>query len=75
MRLALPVMAGRGYGRVVNIASVHGLVASKHKAPYVSAKFGLVGLSRVAALEYAPQAFDIARVVGPEGLEPPTKPL
>jgi 3-hydroxybutyrate dehydrogenase len=53
MRLALPTMAARGYGRVVNIASVHGLVASIHKAPYVAAKFGLVGMSRVAALEYA----------------------
>ncbi len=53
MRRALPAMAKRGYGRVVNIASVHGLVASKNKAPYVSAKFGLIGLSRVAALEYA----------------------
>jgi 3-hydroxybutyrate dehydrogenase len=53
MRLALPDMAERGYGRVVNIASVHGLVASVHKAPYVAAKFGLVGMSRVAALEYA----------------------
>jgi 3-hydroxybutyrate dehydrogenase len=53
MRLALPDMARRGYGRVVNIASVHGLVASVQKAPYVAAKFGLVGLSRVAALEYA----------------------
>ncbi len=53
MRLALPTMAERGYGRVVNIASVHGLVASVNKAPYVASKFGLVGLSRVAALEYA----------------------
>jgi 3-hydroxybutyrate dehydrogenase len=53
MRRALPGMAQRGYGRVVNIASVHGLVASVHKAPYVAAKFGLVGMSRVAALEYA----------------------
>jgi 3-hydroxybutyrate dehydrogenase len=46
MRRALPEMAKRGYGRVINVASVHGLVA-------FSAKFGLVGLSRVAALEYA----------------------
>ncbi|MGJ3263113.1 MAG: 3-hydroxybutyrate dehydrogenase [Salinarimonas sp.] len=53
MRIALPIMATRGYGRVVNIASVHGLVGSPAKAPYVAAKFGLVGLSRVAALEYA----------------------
>lgn len=53
MRLALPEMAKRGYGRVVNIASVHGLVASVEKSPYVASKFGLVGMSRVAALEYA----------------------
>ncbi len=53
MRLALPKMAERGYGRVINIASVHGLVASVDKAPYVSSKFGLVGLTKVAALEYA----------------------
>ncbi|CAN5337625.1 3-hydroxybutyrate dehydrogenase [soil metagenome] len=53
MRLALPGMAASGYGRVVNIASVHGLVASVNKAPYVASKFGLVGLSKVAALEYA----------------------
>lgn len=53
MRRALPNMARRGYGRVVNIASAHGLVASIDKGPYVASKFGLVGLSRVAALEYA----------------------
>ncbi|WP_372841510.1 SDR family NAD(P)-dependent oxidoreductase [Phaeovulum sp.] len=53
MRRALPLMAEKGYGRVVNIASVHGLVASVNKAPYVASKFGLVGMSRVAALEYA----------------------
>lgn len=53
MRLTLPGMAERGYGRVINIASVHGLVASQDKAPYCAAKHGLVGLSKVAALEYA----------------------
>lgn len=53
MRRALPGMLQRGYGRVVNIASVHGMVASVQKAPYVAAKFGLVGLTRVAALECA----------------------
>ena len=53
MQQALPGMAERGYGRVLNIASVHGLVASKNKAPYVASKFGIVGLSKVAALEYA----------------------
>ena len=53
MRLAMPGMAARGYGRVINVASVHGLVASKDKAPYVASKFGIVGLGKVAALEYA----------------------
>jgi 3-hydroxybutyrate dehydrogenase len=53
MRRALPKMAERGYGRVINIASVHGLVASVEKAPYVASKFGLVGMTKVAALEYA----------------------
>jgi len=53
MRAAMPAMAGRGYGRVVNVASVHGLVASKDKAPYVASKHGIVGLGKVAALEYA----------------------
>ena len=53
MRLALPKMAEKGYGRVVNIASVHGMVASVAKAPYCASKFGLVGMSKVAALEYA----------------------
>tara|TARA_R100001369_G_C3289135_1_gene163568 strand:+ start:101 stop:565 length:465 start_codon:yes stop_codon:yes gene_type:complete len=53
MRLAVPLMAERGFGRVINIASVHGLVASVNKAPYVASKFGLVGMSKVAALECA----------------------
>ena len=53
MRLALPAMVAGGFGRVVNIASVHGLVASVNKSPYVASKFGLVGLSKVAALECA----------------------
>ena len=53
MRLILPHMAQVGYGRVINIASVHGLVASVAKGPYVAAKHGVVGLTKVAALEYA----------------------
>ena len=53
MRLLLPHMKERGYGRVINTASVHGLVASAAKAPYVSAKHGVIGLTKVAALEYA----------------------
>ena len=53
MQAALPVMAERGYGRVVNIASVQGLIGSVNKGPYVAAKHGIIGLSKVAALEYA----------------------
>jgi 3-hydroxybutyrate dehydrogenase len=53
MRLLMPGMRERGFGRVINISSAHGLVASVHKAPYVTAKHGLLGLTKVAALEYA----------------------
>ncbi|MDU9002504.1 3-hydroxybutyrate dehydrogenase [Sedimentitalea todarodis] len=53
MQAALPEMVARGYGRVINISSVHGLVASKYKARYVAAKHGLIGLSKVVALEHA----------------------
>jgi len=53
MRLVLPRMKENKYGRVINISSAHGLVASKHKAAYVAAKHGVVGLTKVAALEYA----------------------
>lgn len=52
-RLSLPGMVREGYGRIINIASVHGLVASIAKAPYVAAKHGVVGLTKVIALEYA----------------------
>ncbi|WP_242344878.1 3-hydroxybutyrate dehydrogenase [Anaeromyxobacter terrae] len=52
-RHALPHMKRRGWGRIVNTASVHGLVASVHKAAYVAAKHGLVGLTKVVALETA----------------------
>jgi 3-hydroxybutyrate dehydrogenase len=50
---ALPSMRAKGWGRIVNIASVHGLVASPMKAAYVAAKHGLVGLTKVVALETA----------------------
>jgi 3-hydroxybutyrate dehydrogenase len=53
IRLALPGMREQGWGRIVNTASVHGLVASVHKAAYVAAKHGVVGLTRVVALETA----------------------
>ena len=52
-RLALPHMRARRWGRIVNIASAHGLVASVNKAAYVAAKHGLVGLTKVVALETA----------------------
>ena len=50
---ALPGMKARHHGRIINIASVHGLVASPYKAAYVAAKHGVVGLTRVVALETA----------------------
>jgi len=53
-RAALPHMYARGFGRIVNISSVHGLRASPYKAAYVSAKHGLEGLSKVIALEGGP---------------------
>ncbi|AOV96623.1 3-hydroxybutyrate dehydrogenase [Edwardsiella hoshinae] len=52
-RLALPTMQEKGWGRIINIASVHGLVASAQKAAYVAAKHGVVGLTKVIALETA----------------------
>ncbi len=53
MRHCLPAMYERGWGRVVNISSVHGLRASPHKSAYVAAKHALEGLSKVAAVEGA----------------------
>ena len=52
---ALPGMKRRGFGRILNIASAHGLVASPYKAAYVAAKHGVVGLSKSVALEVAQQ--------------------
>ncbi|MFF6824626.1 3-hydroxybutyrate dehydrogenase [Streptomyces longwoodensis] len=54
IRGALPHMYGQGWGRIVNISSVHGLRASPYKGAYVAAKHGLEGLSKTAALEGAP---------------------
>ena len=55
-RLALPAMRRKNWGRIVNLASVHGLVASVNKAAYVAAKHGLVGFTKVTALETALEA-------------------
>ena len=52
-RAVLPGMRGRGFGRIVNIGSIHSLVASPYKSAYVAAKHGLVGFSKVMALETA----------------------
>ena len=52
---ALPGMRARGWGRIVNIASAHGLTASPFKSAYVAAKHGVVGLTKVTALECAGQ--------------------
>jgi len=52
-RLALPAMRANKFGRIINIASAHGLVASPFKAAYVAAKHGIVGLTKVTALETA----------------------
>ncbi|MEE4675274.1 3-hydroxybutyrate dehydrogenase [Pseudomonas alliivorans] len=52
-RLSLPGMSRKGWGRIINIASVHGLVGSTGKAAYVAAKHGVIGLTKVVALETA----------------------
>ncbi|MFY8044211.1 MAG: 3-hydroxybutyrate dehydrogenase [Rhodoferax sp.] len=52
-RLALPGMQAKNWGRIVNVASVHGLVGSAEKSAYVAAKHGVVGLTKVTALENA----------------------
>ncbi len=53
IKAAIPDMKRRGWGRIINIASAHGLVASQFKSAYVAAKHGLIGLTKTAALEVA----------------------
>jgi 3-hydroxybutyrate dehydrogenase len=53
IRAALPGMRSRGWGRIINVASAHGLVASPFKSAYVAAKHGVVGLTKAVALEAA----------------------
>jgi 3-hydroxybutyrate dehydrogenase len=52
-KYALPSMIEGGWGRIINISSVHGLVASVNKSAYVAAKHGIVGFTKAVALEYA----------------------
>ena len=58
-RLALPGMKRRNWGRVINIASAHGLVASPNKSAYVAAKHGVMGFTKTAALEVAETAIRV----------------
>lgn len=53
IRLALPGMRAKNWGRIINIGSTHGLIASPHKSAYTAAKHGIVGLSKAVALETA----------------------
>ena len=53
MQAAIPGMVARGWGRIINIASAHGLVGSAEKSAYVAAKHGLMGLTKVGAIELA----------------------
>jgi 3-hydroxybutyrate dehydrogenase len=59
IRDLIPGMYERGWGRIINVASVHGLVASPFKAAYISAKHGVVGLTKTVALEAAGRAPDV----------------
>ena len=54
-RVALPLMKAKGWGRIINIASAHGLIASPFKSAYIAAKHGIVGLTKTVALETAEQ--------------------
>ncbi len=62
VRLALPAMKAKGWGRIVNIASAHALVASPFKGAYVAAKHGIAGLTKTVALEVAAQGITMNAV-------------
>lgn len=59
MRLALPAMKVRRWGRIINVASAHALVASPFKSAYVASKHGIAGLTKTVALEVAEQAITV----------------
>jgi 3-hydroxybutyrate dehydrogenase len=59
IRLAIPAMKSNQWGRIINIASVHALVASPYKSAYVSAKHGIAGLTKTVALEVAEQGITV----------------
>jgi 3-hydroxybutyrate dehydrogenase len=52
-------MKAKGWGRIINVASVHGLVASPYKSAYISAKHGLIGLTKTVALEAGPHGITV----------------
>lgn len=58
----LPGMAERGWGRIVNMSSVHGLIASPNKSAYIAAKHGVVGLTKAAAVEAGPRGVTVNAV-------------
>jgi 3-hydroxybutyrate dehydrogenase len=59
IRAVVPAMKARGWGRIINLASAHGLVASPFKSAYVAAKHGVVGLTKAIALEVAENAITV----------------
>ncbi len=61
-RLLLPGMKARGWGRIINLASAHGLVASPYKSAYVAAKHGVIGLTKSVALEVAEEGVTVNAV-------------
>jgi 3-hydroxybutyrate dehydrogenase len=62
MRAAIPGMKQKGWGRIINIASAHGLVGSEHKVAYVAAKHGVLGMTKVAAIELANDGITVTAI-------------
>ena len=62
MRAAIPGMKQKGGGRIINIASAHGLVGSEHKVAYVAAKHGVLGMTKVAAIELANDGITVTAI-------------